>query len=100
MSNRLERFQRRLEKLIGEEEESIVENQFDAMIGRALHWLIRNLLPTLTLALIINITLMFVTPADIIMSRWFWLKDPLSIVAAFAIVGAARYFFSRCEDHV
>ena len=100
MNDRLDLFRRRLEKLLCDDEESIVENQICATSRRAPRWLLCYLLPVLFLALIINVTFMFVAPVEIIMSGWFWLKDPISIVVAFAVVKTVRYFFSRGKDHV
>lgn len=98
MSMRFELFQRRLEKIFDNDEEEAEERRFDIMNRKVFQWLFRSLLSILFLVLIINVALMFATPVKIIKSEWFWLKDPLSIVAGYAIFRIFRRLFLRYKS--
>lgn len=72
----------------------IQENSIDTAVESALSWLLHNLVPVLLMALTINLTIMFTSPMEVAMSRWFWLKTPLSIAVAYLI---CKFFKSICR---
>ncbi len=54
----------------------------DIAMERVLHRLLRYLVPVCLIAVVINLTIMFTAPVEVTVSRWFWLKEPISIGAA------------------
>ena len=90
-----ERLKRKMERLLVDNEVNGEENQLDVMMNAVVRWLFYHLCPILIVTLIINVTLIFVTPIEIIMSEWFWLKDPFSIVAGYVVVKIFRSLFLR-----
>lgn len=66
----------------------------DLAIERILFWSLNNLVPVLLIALTIDLTIMFTSPMEVAMSRWFWIKDPVSIVVAYLI---CKLFKSVCR---
>lgn len=65
-------------------------SKMDDVIGGALQWSVRNLLPILLLALALNLLILFTLPMEMTMLKWFWLKDPLSITVAFILFRFCR----------
>lgn len=88
MNKQIERLQKWAMKLI--EDDSHIsearEEYDDLMLDEFFRWLFRNVLPVLVLALIINLTIMFTVPIEVTMSKWFWLKDILSIALGYFLV--------------
>lgn len=72
----------------------IQENSIDTAVKSALSWLLHNLVPVLLIALAIDLTIMFTVPVEVAMSRWFWLKGPISIIVAYLI---SKLFTSICR---
>lgn len=72
----------------------IQENSIDTAVESALSWLLHNLVPVLLMALAIDLTIMFTVPVDVTMSRWFWIKAPVSIAVAYLI---CKLFKSVCR---
>ncbi len=88
MSKQLERLQKWTTKFI--EDDSHIseagEKHDDLMLDEFFRWLFRNVLPVLVLALVINLTIMFTVPIEVTMTKWFWLKDILSIALGYFLV--------------
>lgn len=59
------------------------KTSIDLAVERALFWLLNNLVPVLLIALAIDLIIMFTLPVEAAMSRWFWIKDPVSIGVAY-----------------
>lgn len=72
----------------------IQENSIDTAVESALSWLLHNLVTVLLIALAIDLTIMFTVPVEVTMSRWFWVKDPVSIGVAYLI---CKLFKSVCR---
>ena len=73
----------------------IQKNSIDTAVESALSWwLLHNLVPVLLMALAIDLTIMFTVPVEVTMSRWFWVKDPVSIGVAYLI---CKLFNSVCR---
>lgn len=91
----LERFQKRVINLLNKDDEDsgIAEARPDIMSDIVFLWIFRNVMPVLLIALLINIVIIFAVPAEVTMSRWFCLKDPLSIALGFIIAKATRFLF-------
>lgn len=66
----------------------------DLAIEKTMSWLLHNLVPVLLITLAIDLTIMFTSPMEVAMSRWFWLKTPLSIAVAYLI---CKFFKSICR---
>lgn len=81
MGKQIERLQKWAMKLIEDDSHvSEAREEYDnLMLDEFFRWLFRNVLPVLVLALIINLTIMFIVPIEETMSKWFWLNDILSI---------------------
>jgi|GEM_PF-1690906 hypothetical protein len=95
-----ERLQRRMERLLVDNEVNVEGTQLDVMMNAVVRWLFCYLCPILIVTLIINVTLIFVTPIEIIMSGWFRLKDPLSIVAGYVVVKIFRSLFLHYRSNL
>lgn len=61
------------------------EISIDLAVVKIMSWLLHNFLPAIFLALAIDLTIMFTVPVEVAMSRWFWIKDPVSIGTAYLI---------------
>lgn len=81
------------------EDADIMENQIDSFFDGAFKWLIGHALPVCVIMLIINLTIMFALPVEAAMSRWFWLKDPLSFILAYIVVKANNYLRNSFQIH-
>ena len=71
-------------------EPTIQRNSIDTVIERILLWLLRHLVPVLLMALVINLIILCASTVEATMSPWFWLKDPVSVVAAYLICKSLR----------
>ena len=94
MNQQLNRRLKRIEKFLCDEPEdiNIMENPIDISFDGVFKWLLGNVLPVCSLTLIINLAIMFTLPVETAMSRWFWLKDPLSFILAYIVVKAINHF--------
>lgn len=94
MNKQLNRRLKRLEKFLCDEPEDIevMENPIETSFDEVFKWLFGNFLPVCSLALIINLAILFTLPVEVVMSRWFWLKDPLSFIFAYIVVKAINHF--------
>ena len=83
----MEKFLEKIERWIADEptESETQKSSLDIAVERVLYRLLRCVAPVLLIALVINLTIMFTVPIEMAMSRWFWLKDPISIGAAYFI---------------
>lgn len=70
------------------------QTSVDIAIEDAIKLSLRNVVPILMIALVIDMTIMFIVPIESTMSRWFWLKTPLSIAVAYLI---CKFFKSICR---
>lgn len=61
------------------------KTSIDIAVERTVTWLLGNLVPILLISLIIDVTIIFITPVDLSTSRWLWLKAPISIGLAYLI---------------
>lgn len=94
MNNRQDKHLRSIENFLCDESEvaDVKENQIDSFFDEAFKWLIGHVIPVCSIALIINLAIMFTLPVETAMSRWFWLKDPLSFILAYIVVKAINHF--------
>lgn len=101
MNKRLNRRLKHIEKLLCDapEDIDIMENPIDTSFDGVFKWLLGNVLPVCSIALIINIAIMFTLPVETAMSRWFWLKDPLSFILAYISVKAINLFRNSFQIH-
>jgi hypothetical protein len=83
----MEKFLEKIERWIADEptESETQKSSLDIAVERVLYRLLRCVAPVLLIALVINLIIMFTLPVEMAMSRWFWLKDPISIGAAYFI---------------
>lgn len=97
MNEKIGRFQKQIERLLadGEENNGVMETQSGKVIDEVFKWLLRNILPILICALTINLFIMFTIPVGATMSKWFWLKDLLSIIIGYVIVRTNRHRFNN-----
>lgn len=83
MKTQIEKLRQRIAE---EPTESCTQKKpLDIAIERVLHRLLRYLVPVLLTALVIDLTILFASPVEYAMSRWFWLKGPISIIVAYLI---------------
>lgn len=102
MNDQQNRCLKRINEFISDEPDDIdivEESPIDTSFREVLRWISENVLPVCTIALIINLTVMFTLPIEIAMSRWFWVKDPLSILLAFILVKAFNYLRNSVQIH-
>lgn len=97
MNEKIVWFQKQIERLLtdGEENAGMMESQSGIVSDEVFKWLFRNILPILLCALSINLFTMFTIPVEATMSKWFWLKDPLSIIIGYVVVRTNRYIFNN-----
>ena len=83
----MEKILEKIERWIADEptESETQKSSLDIAIEQVMYRLLRCVVPVLLIALVINLTIMFTVPIGMAMSRWFWLKDPISIGAAYFI---------------
>lgn len=83
----MEKILEKIERWIADEptESETQKSSLDIAIEQVMYRLLRCVVPVLLIALMINLTIMFTVPIEMAMSRWFWLKDPISIGAAYFI---------------
>lgn len=83
----MEKILEKIERWIADEptESETQKSSLDIAIEQVMYRLLRCVVPVLLIALVINLTIMFTVPIEMAMSRWFWLKDPISIGAAYFI---------------
>ena len=83
----MEKILEKIERWIADEptEPETQKSSLDIAIEQVMYRLLRCLVPVLLIALVINLIIMFTLPVEMAMSRWFWLKDPISIGAAYFI---------------
>lgn len=95
MNMNIERIRRHIEGLPADGSKMADVNEVaDYMIAdKVIQWLFCNLLPVLLATLIIDVAFMFVAPGQVIRSDLFWLKDPISLAAGYAIVRLVRSLF-------
>lgn len=86
----------KIEKWIADEpvEQGSQKTSIDLAVESALSWLLNNLVPVLLIALAIDLTIIFTSSIGVTMSRWFWIKDPVSIGVAYLI---SKLFTSICR---
>ena len=96
--DRINQFRKRFENFISEDVEitESEEVQNDIM-NRVLTWIVRNVISILGVALIIDIMIIFSVPVETTMSRWFWLKEPLSVCMGFILVKVI-YYMKDCSQ--
>lgn len=101
MNKQLNRRLKHIEKLLCDapKDIDIMENPIDTSFDGVFKWLLGNVLPVCSIALIINIAIMFALPVETAMSRWFWLKDPLSFILAYIVVKAINHFRNSFQIH-
>ena len=63
----------------------IPKTPFDTMAESALSRMFHYLAPVLLTALAIDLAVMFAAPVETTKTRWFWLKEPLSIGLAYLV---------------
>ena len=95
-----ERLHRRMERLLVDNEVNVEGTQLDVMMNAVVRWLFCYLCPILIVTLIINVTLIFVTPIEIVMSGWFRLKATLSIVPGNDVVKIFRSLFLHYRSNL
>lgn len=90
-----------IEKFLRDEPEDIdiMENQIDTSFDEVFRCIYENILPVCTIALVINLTIIFTLPVEVAMSRWFWLKDPISFLLAPILVRAISYLRDSVQIH-
>lgn len=87
-------WQRRLSESMDILEKEVNKRIFkpEMMIDKAFEWLYRNLLPQLTVASFLIVIIIFSVPEYMTASKWFWIKDPLSVIAGCILVWIYRKF--------
>ncbi len=93
MNRQINQLRKHFERFIVEDGDvtEIEEVQNDIIMDKVFPWIVRNVISVLGVALIVDIVIMFSVPVETTMSRWFWLKDPLSVCMGFIIVKVLCY---------
>lgn len=95
MNDIYERFNRWIDKLQETEVETEREepqSELHEKITSMLSWVIRRIVPLLWVMLAIELLIIFASPVEIAMSRWFWLKDPIAIATAILLFRLPQCF--------
>lgn len=67
-------------------------SEFHEEMSQMLSWANRRVAPVLLVMIAIDLLIIFASPVEIAMSRWFWQKDPIAIASAILLFRLPRYF--------
>lgn len=71
-----------IEKSLYEDPTPTPPSPLDIWIEKKLKWMARRVCPVLLISIVLQLVVLFNVPLELTAAQWFWLKDPLSLVAA------------------
>ena len=88
MNRPIERLRILLQEILTADENNVetIETQTELMFDKILSWIIGIVLPISLITLTVNLTIMFTMPIEVAASKWFWIKDLISIMVGYLTV--------------
>ena len=92
MNRPIERLRILLQEILTADENNVetIETQTELMFDKILSWIIGIVLPISLITLTVNLTIMFTMPIEVATSKWFWIKDPISLIVGYFTVWIYR----------